>query len=317
MSFPKLAGKGLFVFSDPGGAKPILALAEKLKESLTCYKIISDREYDFYIDFSVEVNKSLQPPAEMLSIFKPDFVLTGTSYTSLIELEYIQAAREASIPVYSFVDHWTRIRERFQKNGTEHLPDLILVVDEKAKKLAIENGIEEQRIAVFGNPYHSYLKNWKPSISRSDFYYQLGLSGIKKKIVLYAPDPLSNVNGFAQFGFDEVSATKKLSGCIKDCCSDFYCLLNPHPNQEMEKLKDPGVNSCFSIVPKGTDVNTLIYYAEVVIGFFSNLLLEAKVMNKPVLRFFPGTGLYDPFEGMNVGEVVYPETIFQRLKSFL
>ena len=316
MNLPNLTGKGLFVFSDPGGAKPILALAEKLKDSLTGYKIISDRNYSFYQDFSVEVNISIQPPAELISAFNPGFILTGTSYTSSIELEYIQASQKATVPVYSFVDHWTRIRERFQKNGREHLPDFLLLVDERAKKLAIGNGIEENRVIVFGNPYHSFLKKWKPRISRSELYQQLGLTDAEKKIVLYAPDPLSNVNGAAQYGFDEVSATKELAEGIKDCCDRFYCLLNPHPNQVVERLSDAGSN-CICILPKGTDVNALIYYSSVVLGFFSNLLLEAIVMNKPVLRFFPKHGLYDPLEGKNAGEVVYPETISQKIKSLL
>ena len=316
MNLPNLTGKGLFVFSDPGGAKPILALTQKLKDSLNGYRIISDREYVFYKDFSVDVSKSLQSPAEIISALSPDFVFTGTSYTSAIELEYIQAAHEVSIPVYSFVDHWTRIRERFQKNGIEYLPDILLLVDEKAKQLAMTSGVEENKIIVFGNPYHEFLKNWKPGISRSDLYQQLGLADAGKKIILYAPDPLSNVDGQIQFGFDEVSATKELTARIKEYCNKYYCLLNPHPNQKVERLNE-SVTHCVTLLPKGTDVNTLIYYSTVVIGFFSNLLLEAVVMNRPVLRFFPGHGLNDPLEGMNAGEVVYPETISQKLKSFL
>jgi UDP-N-acetylglucosamine 2-epimerase len=190
------------------------------------------------------------------------------------------------------------------------------LVDRKAKELAIESGIEEQKIVVFGNPYHSFLKEWKPRISRSELYQQLGLTDTKKGIVLYAPDPLSNVDGNIQFGFDEVSATKELAEIIKDCCDSFYFLLNPHPNQIVERLND-AVNNCISILPKGTDVNELIYYSSIVVGFFSNLLLEAVVMNKPVLRFFPRPGLFDPLEGTNTGEIVYPETISQKIKSFL
>ena len=53
-----LKGKGIFVFSDPGGAKPIMALI-KLNR-LKNYKVFSDREYSFFKDFNlkVEIRKS-------------------------------------------------------------------------------------------------------------------------------------------------------------------------------------------------------------------------------------------------------------------
>ena len=45
--------RGLFIFSDPGGAKPLLAFIENHK--LKDYKVISDRVYDFFLDFGINV----------------------------------------------------------------------------------------------------------------------------------------------------------------------------------------------------------------------------------------------------------------------
>ena len=50
----KLKGKGLFVFSDPGGAKPILSYVALNK--ISNYFIISDRVYNFYTDFGLFIN---------------------------------------------------------------------------------------------------------------------------------------------------------------------------------------------------------------------------------------------------------------------
>lgn len=308
--------RGLFVFSDPGGAKPILALAESLRDKLKSYLIISDRSYSFFKDFDVKVAQAHGTPSETIKEFDPDFIFTGTSYTSSIGHEYIKAAKLHSISVYTYVDHWTNIRERFDQNGIELLPDLILLVDEKAKKMAIDAGLPEALLFVSGNPYHDFLRKWQPHVSRPEFYELLDLQDEKKKIILYAPDPLSNVNGQALYGFDEVSATEKLVNSIRAVCHENYFLLNPHPNQKVERLQE-GKDSCLRIVPADTDVNTLIYYSAIVIGYFSNLLVEATIMHKPVLRFFIKRGLPDPMEGMMIGEVVYPDTVLMKIKSLL
>ncbi len=305
-------GRGLFVYSDPGGAKPVLAFAESLKDVLTSCKIISDRDYDFVKYFKVELNSTTLLPVEELEDYKPDFLFTGTSYTSDIEYKYIEAAQKLGIPSFSFVDHWTSIRERFTSKEIETLPDTILVIDEKAKKIAIEQGLREERVVVFGNPYHQRLKKWKPVISRKDFFQSIGIAMPEKKIVLYAPDPLSNVDGLSKFGFDEYTATKVLMDAVLELNDKFDFICNLHPNQKSEYLL-PILNEKMNIVPGGTDVNTLIYYADVVIGFFSNFLIEATIMKKPIIRFFPNEISNDPLSHLDIGKIVYPSTIVKAL----
>ena len=122
----KLRGKGLFVFSDPGGAKPVLALVESIIPQLLAYKIISDRVYSFYKDFSVEVDVPGETPYDLLRSFKPDFVFTGTSYMSKIELDFIKVANALSIITFAFIDHWTFMRERFDNKGEMIFPDTII-----------------------------------------------------------------------------------------------------------------------------------------------------------------------------------------------
>ena len=67
------------------------------------------------------------------------------------------------------------------------------------------------------------------------------------------------------------------------------------------------------IVPKGSDINTLIYYSDVVIGFFSNFLIEATIMRKPVIRFFPKEISNDPFSHLAIGKIAYPSTVIKEL----
>lgn len=311
---PDLKGRGLFVFSDPGGAKPILALVQTLSQSLDNHKILSDRSYSFYTDFNVVVEKSTNSPQKEIKCFKPDFLFTGTSYTSKIELEYIKAAKELNIPSYAFIDHWTSVRERFDKNGIEILPDKILVIDKEAKEIAIVQGIDEIMIEIIDNPYHGYVKNWKPVVNKQEFLNSIGLAGTKKKIAVYAPDPLSNINGIEIYGFDEITATRKLNAVFENLRNKYHFILQPHPNQNFDVLTNV-LNREVIVVCDNINVNTLIFYADVVIGYFSNLLIEASLMNKRVIRFLEKKINNDPLAKKGIGKVVYPQTIEAELHS--
>ena len=99
--------RGLFVFSDPGGAKPLMSLIENY--GLVNYKIYSDRIYDFFLDFDVLVhNIGDSDDIERIIInFNPDYVFTGTSYTSDLELKFVKKANELNIKTYSYIDHYT------------------------------------------------------------------------------------------------------------------------------------------------------------------------------------------------------------------
>ncbi len=312
MILPKLAGRGLFVFSDPGGAKPILSYA-LLNSELNEMLLLSDRKYSFFQDFPLTIiayrNESIR---DIIENFRPDFVFTGTSYTSQIEIKFIKTAKEVGINTFSFVDHYTSFLERFRLNGKLEFPDNICVIDKLAENIAIEKGLANRTI-ITGNYYHEYLKKWKPAISKKKFLQNIGINANEKKICVYGPDPLSNKPKEKSTDFDEIDATRVLSKVAYQLRETHLFILNPHPNQDVKKI----INECgdhLILILKPLDVNSLIFFADVVIGFFSNFLIEANVLQKPVLRFFLNKEMNDPLRQLNVGKVVYPENIISELK---
>ena len=52
----------------------------------------------------------------------------------------------------SFVDHWTGIRKRFRFNEEEIFPNIIYLIDEEAKRIAIEEGINKNLIVIKEKP---------------------------------------------------------------------------------------------------------------------------------------------------------------------
>lgn len=299
--------KVLFVFSDPGGAKPCLALRSELHDRKLLS--VSDRVHAFYENFSNKVLMFNGLPETYFNDFKPDLVFTGTSYTSDIEQKFIKKAKLIGIPCWSFVDHWTSLKQRFlTETGELNFPDQIWVIDQQAKELAIEEGIEHDRLYISGNPYHKWLINWKPKITKEAFLKNNGIDECKQKIIVIAPDPLSNVNGRSVYGFDEISALSTIKLLIEQQwgkTTHFLFLIKAHPNQNRERLNRV-IEGCdfLRILPADTDANECIHFADLIIGFFSSFLLEAKIMNKEILRFLDADSKNDPFVNMEVGTIV-------------
>lgn len=271
--------RGLFVFSDPGGAKPLLGLITLIKNKIKDFRIVSDRTYSFYKDFNLHINK---PNIKNdIDIFDPDFIFTGTSYTSKLELEYIKKSR-GRITSYSFVDHYSDISNRFKNVGELILPDVIYVIDEHAKKIALNEGLTNVKLEIMKNPYQEYLKIWKPTISKREFLLRNNISN--DKYIIYAPDPLSNNGGFKKFGNDENNILKMIVGSLKHC-NDLLLIIKPHPNQNIEfLLNNIDLKGIKYKVIVDIDLNHLIYYSKLIIGIFSNILIESQILNKNIIR---------------------------------
>jgi hypothetical protein len=307
------SGVGLFVFSDPGAAKAVLAFAYKIKTNLKQLIIISDRDYTFYSNFGLDVIITKEKPENIILTYKPDFIFTGTSYTSKIELEFLKVSKIHSINSYSFVDHWTSIKERFFLNNEFIFPHKILLIDKEAQKIALESGIDESLLTIFGNPYYDFLKMWTPIISKKQLFEQLAIPFNDKKTVVYAPDPLSNINGKEIYGFDELEVTSYISNILRDEDLSLNFILKLHPNQDFQKIFSC-TNSNIVIADKDIDINSLIFYSDIVIGFFSNFLIESNIFGKKIYRILDQKKNIDPLNGKNIGEVIHLKQIHFLLK---
>jgi hypothetical protein len=312
---PELKGKGLFVFSDPGGAKPILSFIN-FSSKLQSVVAVSDRQYDFFKYFNIPI-ATCKTGQEEAFIRKhcPDFIFTGTSYTSKIELRFIQAAKKCGVATYSFVDHYTSYSERFTINGDLLYPDYICLPDERALQIARAHNYKSKLI-ITENYYHRFLKMWTPQFQKAFFWEQLKIP-TAHDIIVYAPDPLTNVGGTDKFGLDEFSVLRNILNVLKRMNrKNISLVIKEHPNQrrnllEMIRIEGEGVN----IVEDSLgDINSLLHYADVVVGIFSNILIEAQLLNTFVIRSLIGLSQPDPFAELEIGHVAYSE---QELESFI
>ncbi len=319
--------RGFFVFSDPAGAKACLALVKSFqnKEIL----IISDRKYSFYSEFNLEVYLSTEKSTtEWFDFFKPDFVFTGTSmpqnsvieFPKKIELEFLRESKSRKIKTYSFVDHWTNMSERFKYIEEYIYPDELWVIDNYAKEKAIEFGIDENIIVVSDNPYYNYLKEWKSNISKDDLFDKIGLRK-NEKFILYAPEPISTFNLQEKYGYDELSGLIHLNKSLRELkLGNIKIIVKAHPNQEHKVFTSYISKQKNNIYLKDFNINDLIYYSECVVGYFSNSLIEASVMNKKILRLLIELKDkdFDVLKDKNIGKKIYSLLdLSNELKNFL
>jgi hypothetical protein len=300
----------LIVFSDPGGAKPCLSLAKKWQDSdelLVC----SDRQYAFFETFGIPVRQCRSEDAHAIfEEFQPDSLYSGTSYTSRIELDFICEAKRRGIHTTSFVDHYTSFDVRFGTAEARILPDEIHVLDEKAAALALEGGLPDSRIRITGNPYHKFLGIWRSRLSKEQVFQKLEIPPSDAKIILFAPDPLSNAGGAEKFGTDEVVILKFFLESLGEAGRPTQLLIKAHPNQSLDYLKTGLQN-----IPQNVEVhlvasekdaflNDLIQHADLVAGMFSSLLIEADLLGVKTLRILCGITIPDPLVGQCAGAIL-------------
>ena len=297
--------RGLFIFSDPGGAKPLLAFIKNHK--LKDYKVISDRVYNFFLDFEINViNFKNENIKKIIKDFNPEYILSGTSYTSKIELKFINEAKKLNIDTYSYIDHYTNYKERFILDNQYIFPKNIILIDKIAEKIAIKTKLSaHSNLLVINNFYHDFLRNWVSKTKRENFLKNQQMKS-DEKIIVFAPDPVSNVNGKEKYLFDENDIWNDLADILRKINSDkLIVIVKFHPNQNKDTLIKTINNSNYKNVIFFDQNNSidLLYHSDIIVGMFSSILVEANVLKKKIIRHLHPNPMKDPLLALDIGVI--------------
>ncbi|MCI5059225.1 MAG: hypothetical protein MRY83_24140 [Flavobacteriales bacterium] len=306
----------LFAFSDPGGAKAILTLAHNFGKTTSKYDVISDRIFGFFSDFQNQVSRKVSTElAAYLKESDVDLIITGTSYTSDFENQLIQLAKASKIEVWSFIDHWSKMRERFIYNEKVVFPDRVLVIDDRAKSLAQGSGIPSEIIQIIGHPYQDYISNYQPLSSKDAFLKAFQISD-KDLNFLFAPDPLSNVKEANDWiKTDEFEIAELLIRGLEGLNSPqtVNLFVKFHPNQKVDSfiefLNQLDTNINVIIPNKEYSFNDLIYYCSFTVSMFSNVLKESVILGTPIIRIMTNID-QDPLEGFETKRAIRDQNSF-------
>lgn len=294
--------KTLFIFSDPGGAKPILSFIKL--NNLKNFEVISDRNYKFYDLFKLKIKIRKTLDLKFLKDFKPNIIFVGTSYLSKLELIYIEYAKKNNIENYAYIDHYSRIKERFKYKNSYLFPNNILFVDEKSKKIAELLKINRySKLIVLENYYLSFLKQWKSNLDKQELLELYSIHH-STKIILFAPDPLSNLDWKSKYDFDELVLWQIISSIKSEVLNDVIILIKMHPNQNKKYLKSEIIKSKLTnyIIIDDKNLLDLIYHSDLIIGIFSTFLVEASIINSKIIRYIP-PNIEDFLKNNSIGKI--------------
>ena len=300
--YSNFKGKGLFVYSDPAGGNAVLAIIDNLIRAGKKNKI----DFFVYSNNSIRLSSKSFDCVQILdsgigiesifSLTQPDFLYSATSNNSF-EHRFRLKARKFGIYSYSFIDHWTLYRERFEFNNQLEFGDEILVINEIAKKEAIFAGIPSELIKVVGNPFYQYVSSFKPKCEKESFFRKFSLN-TKKGIILFVSDNVresfpKDEKGNCILGYDEYTVLNNLLEGLKTIetekqLSKYQLVIKIHPLSKEEKFDDliskhKFENINVSVIKK-CDSLTLNYFSSLVVGMFSNMVVESMLLRKNVMR---------------------------------
>jgi len=213
--------------------------------------------------------------------------------------------QKKKIRVESFVDHWTGIRKRFFFLNKLVYPDKIFLINNEAKKIAEREGIPKEIIFIKKNPYYQKVKKFKPYKSKAEFLNDLEISN-EQKILLYVSDNINETQYFDDLGFNELSIFENLmrSLIILEESNNIITknqiiiLIKLHPREKANKYYDLIKKYKYLNVKiiKEYDPLVINYYSDIVVGTFSNMVIEAHILNKILLRVQIGIKKEDPLK---------------------
>lgn len=297
--------KILVVSHDAGGANILSSLVKKYRQDFdwsTCLagpakEIFLRKKIDLYTAW---LSSRGNNPESILKSSRPDFLLTGTSWESNFEINFIKSAKKNKIKTGAFIDHWANYRERFgyPDNWTMNLPDFIFVGDKWAYKIARENGFPKRRLLEVENPYFEEIIRKAQEIKQKLKEARRG----NTLRILYVSQPISwhalkKHHQQNYWGYTEYDILKDLLEILleKKLEKPLSLKIRLHPAEKVGKYSSLLKNKCYTTIRRAISasnpaVNSLIddcLWADVAIGAGSMALVIAFMIGKKAICYMP------------------------------
>lgn len=208
----------------------------------------------------------------------------------------IKAFKRIGIPTLCIIHEAVFQDEKLYYDSKKPISDLVLTWGEMTKTIFQKRGFNSEKIKIVGSIKLSNCKNYKPSISKEDFFIKLNLDN-RKKTILYC----CQLCDF-QWG-DQLFALEKQRNLIKDLISiaqdQGYNLIvrnaPAHPElilptqfiNEYKNIKNVVFNGLdFDKSYKSTYLSKPeedMFFSDIVLGMNTTMQLEATILNKPAL----------------------------------
>ena len=320
----------ILLFSrDPGGANTIAPLVKRLcDKGYDVYLYGKDTALEVYRRYGLACNDLTKEVPEInpgsvkrfIENISPHVIITGTSAEDFTERYIWQAANGKGIFSMAILDQWLNYGIRFSKYGVsgisgysfdrklDYIPSRVLVMDERAREEAVSDGIDPEVIIVSGQPHFETILEDKLLISSetiASLRNSLGAGG-NDKVVVFVSEPISKDYGNAGntnfLGYDEKTVFSEVEKALDRISSEIQgkiiFVVRPHP-REAEKSWS-GINGKISenikyIVDRKSSSILLACSSDLIVGMSSMFLIEAAILEKPIMSVQIGLTGSDPF----------------------
>lgn len=305
--------KKLLLFSsDPGGANLIVAMHAMLKEAFDVHIYGKETSLNIYQKNELEY-KNIKDSIftitqgnvyEFVSSQNFDGILTSTSADDFTERLLWLAAKKRKIYHGAILDQWMNYSLRFLKSHKSYqskekynvneyiLPKNIFVMDEYAQQAMIKEGIPAKYIKVTGQPYFEHFINQHKKPTSQNINNE-------KLTWLFASEPITTVygkeKGLDLYGYTEQSILYAICNAINEIPNNMIeLIIKPHPRENSEVYSK--ICNQFNFVSLILlDSVEAILQSDAVLGMSSTLLLEAALLNKPILSIQLNLKIKSPF----------------------
>jgi hypothetical protein len=297
----------LLCATDAGGARNLAPLLKVIKKRgyqpvLVTPKYMTglfDSQYVKLIDSS-HIEISSGSVKKLVDSVKPTAIICGTTRYISIDRLLISEGKKKSIQTVVVLDEWFNHRLRFEneKGELEFLPDAIACMDEKAKKGAIEEGIPEGLCFITGSPSLTDLTNRAEGFVKKPCPMPDFLK-IKKPtpILTFLSQPFTKDYGSKKgehgslgsfIGYTEETVKNDIKNVVKKINKPCIIVEKLHPSSELDDHSYSINENIKWIRIKKTNLWSLYWHSQAVIGMRSMAILESAIFNRPTISYQPG-----------------------------
>ena len=228
----------------------------------------------------------------------PNILIITASRSGDLEKKLIQKAKINKIPTVSPIENWGPFAGRFSddengkyKNFMAYLPDHVLVVDEIVRANEISEGVPESCISITGSTHLDDFRRYKcanVNQLKDKMRQTLGILP-NQKLVVFASQALRNEMGTESPeypGYDESEVLSDVCHSLAETWPDCFLVIKLHPYEvEKDVVRPEALKLIDHTISKEIAGIKLILAGDLIIGMFSNFLVEAAIHRKPVISY--------------------------------
>ena len=225
------------------------------------------------------------------AILDCEWCLCGTGWQSNLEWRAIKQARNADKHAVAFVDHWVNYKERFIRNGIQHLPDEIWVGDEDAQKIASES-FPDISIKLVPNPYSIDIKKQFSEIESANKNASCDVENILFVCENISDHARLKYGDERYWGYTEFDAINFFFENIRVISNrQVSVVIRPHPSDATGKYKwIVEAYSDIAVLSEGKSLIQEVSESDVVVGCESMAMVVGLLAQKKVVSSIPPSG---------------------------